>query len=153
MAQYIEFVTNHWDLFAALAIILFMMTGTAFGSRLRGYSQLEPVDAVRIFNHEDALMLDVREDKEYEEGHILDSLHIPLGKLGERMGELANMREKAIIVSCRSGHRSAAACAKLRKEGFETVYNLKGGVLAWQNAGLPLQKNKKQAKGKKRKGA
>ncbi|MDH5784365.1 MAG: rhodanese-like domain-containing protein [Chromatiales bacterium] len=149
MAQYIEFVTNHWDLFAALAIILFMLMGSNFSSRLRGYSQVEPVDAVRIYNHEDAVILDVRDDKEYEEGHILDSLHIPLGKLGERLSELANMREKAIIVSCRSGHRSATACARLRKEGFETVYNLKGGVLAWQNAGLPLQK-KKRAKGKKR---
>ena len=152
MAQYLEFVTNHWDLFLALAIILLMLMGGALGSRLRGYTQVEPVDAVRIFNHEDAVMLDVREDKEYAEGHILDSLHIPLGKLGDRLDELANMREKAIIVSCRSGHRSATACARLRKEGFETVYNLKGGVLAWQNAGLPLQK-KKQAKGKKRKGA
>jgi rhodanese-related sulfurtransferase len=152
MSQYIEFVTNHWDLFAALAIILAMLAGNTLGSRLRGYRQLEPVDAVRVFNHEDAVMLDVREDKEYTDGHILDSLHIPLGKLNDRMDELANMREKAIIVSCRSGHRSASACAKLRKEGFETVYNLKGGVLAWQNAGLPLQK-KKQAKGKKRKGA
>ena len=152
MSQYLEFVTNHWDLFLALGIILAMLMGNTLGSRLRGYTQVEPVDAVRIFNHEDAVMLDVREDNEFTEGHILDAVHIPLGKLGERMGELANMREKAIIVSCRSGHRSASACARLRKEGFETVYNLKGGVLAWQNAGLPLQK-KKQAKGKKRKGA
>lgn len=151
MAQYLEFATNHWDLFLALAIILAMLMGGALTSRLRGYAQLEPSDAVRIFNHEDALMLDVREEKEYEEGHILDSLHIPLGKLGERLDELAKLREKPIIVSCRSGHRSATACARLRKEGFETVYNLKGGVLAWQNAGLPLQK-KKRAKGKKKKG-
>lgn len=151
MAQYLEFATNHWDLFLALAIILAMLMGGALTSRLRGYAQLEPSDAVRIFNHEDALMLDVREEKEYEEGHILDSLHIPLGKLGERLDELAKLREKPIIVSCRSGHRSATACARLRKEGFETVYNLKGGVLAWQNAGLPLQK-KKRTKGKKKKG-
>ncbi len=152
MSQYLEFAINHWDLFAALAIIIAMLMGSTLGSRLRGYSQLEPVDAVRIINHEDAVMLDVREDKEVAEGMIIDSLHIPLGKLGDRLDELANLREKPIIVSCRSGHRSATACARLRKEGFETVYNLKGGVLAWQNAGLPLQK-KKRAKGKKRKGA
>jgi len=152
MSQYLEFVTNHLDLFAALAIILAMMIGGALGSRLRGYHQVEPMDAVRLINHDDALMLDVREDKEYVEGHILDSMHIPLGKLAERLDELAKLREKPIIVSCRSGHRSATACARLRKEGFTTVYNLKGGVLAWQNAGLPLQK-KKRAKEKKRKGA
>ncbi len=153
MSQYLEFAINHWDLFAALAIILAMLMGSTLSSRLRGYTQVEPVDAVRLINHDDAVMLDVREDKEVAEGLILDSVHIPLGKLGDRLDELANLREKSIIVSCRSGHRSATACARLRKEGFETVYNLKGGVLAWQNAGLPLQKKKKQAKGKKRKGA
>lgn len=152
MSQYLEFVTNHWDLFLALAIILAMLVSNTLGSRLRGYTQLEPSDAVRLYNHEDAVMLDVREDKEYADGHILDSRHIPLGQLRDKLDELANLREKSIIVACRSGHRSATACAKLRKEGFEKVFNLKGGVMAWQNAGLPLQKNKR-TKGKKRKGA
>lgn len=150
MSQYLEFATNHWDLFLALGVILAMLVSNTLGSRLRGYQEVEPTDAVRIFNHEEGVMLDVREDKEYVEGHILDSLHIPLGTLAGRLGELANLREKPIIVSCRSGHRSATACARLRKEGFEKVYNLKGGVLAWQNAGLPLQK-KKRAKGNKQK--
>ena len=150
MSQYLEFAINHWDLFAALAIILAMLMGSTLGSRLRGYTQVEPVNAVRLINHDDAVMLDVREDKEVADGLILDSVHIPLGKLADRMDELANLREKPIIVSCRSGHRSATACARLRKEGFQTVYNLKGGVLAWQNAALPLQK-KKRAKSKKKK--
>lgn len=149
MEQYLEFVTNHWDLFLALAIILAMLMGGSLGSRLRGFSQVEASEAVGLINHQDAVVLDVREDKEFDDGHILDSVHIPLGKLGGRLDELANLREKSIIVSCRSGHRSATACAKLRKEGFETVYNLKGGVLAWQNAGLPLQK-KKRTKGKRK---
>lgn len=150
MSQFFEFATNHWDLFLALAIILAMLMGNALGSRISGYTQVDAVDAVRIINHQDAVVLDVREDKEFADGHILDSLHIPLGKLAGRLDELANHKEKSIIVSCRSGHRSATACARLRKEGFTSVYNLRGGVLAWQSAGLPLQK--KQGKGKKRKG-
>ena len=150
MSQFLEFAINHWDLFAALAIILAMLLGGNLSSRLRGFSNVEPTDAVRIINHDEAIIVDVREDKEVADGTILDSLHIPLGKLGDRLDELANFREKPIIVSCRSGHRSATACARLRKEGFSTVYNLKGGVLAWQNAGLPLQKIKR-AKGKKKK--
>lgn len=150
MSQFLEFAINHWDLFAALVIILAMLLGGNLSSRLRGFSNLEPTDAVRIINHDEAVVVDVREDKEVADGTILDSLHIPLGSLGDRLEELANFREKPIIVSCRSGHRSATACARLRKEGFTTVYNLKGGVLAWQNAGLPLQK-KKRAKGKKNK--
>ncbi len=148
MPQLLEFVINHWDLFLALAIILFMMFGGGLGSRLRGFQQITAPEAVLLLNHNDAVMLDVREDSEFKDGHIIDALHIPLGKLEARLGELENLREKSIIVSCRSGHRSSTACARLRKSGFETVYNLKGGVMAWQSAGLPLQK---PTKGKKRK--
>ncbi|HEX9803228.1 MAG TPA: rhodanese-like domain-containing protein [Gammaproteobacteria bacterium] len=148
MPQILEFVINHWDLFLALAIILFMLFSGGLTSRLRGFSQLDAQEAVRLLNHNDAVMLDVREDGEYKDGHIIDAVHIPLGKLEQRMGELEKFREKSVIVSCRSGHRSATACARLRKNGFETVYNLKGGVMAWQSAGLPLQK---PTKGKKRK--
>lgn len=148
MPQLLEFVTHHWDLFAALAIILFMIFSGGLGSRLRGFKEVEPLQAVQLLNHEDSVMLDVREDSEYKDGHIIDAVHIPLGKLDQRIVELEKFREKSIIVSCRSGHRSSNACARLRKSGFETVYNLKGGVMAWQSAGLPLQK---QTKGKKRK--
>ena len=148
MPQLFEFVTNHWDLFLALAIILFMMFSGGLSSRLRGFSQVEPLEAVQLLNHNDPVLLDVREDSEFKDGHIINALHIPLGKLDSQMAELEKFREKPIIVSCRSGHRSSHACAKLRKNGFETVYNLKGGVMAWQSAGLPLQK---PTKGKKRK--
>lgn len=148
MPQLLEFVTHHWDLFAALAIILFMIFSGGLGSRLRGFKDVEPLQAVQLLNHEDSVMLDVREDSEYKDGHIIDAVHIPLGKLDQHIVELEKFREKSIIVSCRSGHRSSNACARLRKSGFETVYNLKGGVMAWQSAGLPLQK---QTKGKKRK--
>ena len=148
MPQLLEFVINHWDLFLALAIILFMMFSGGLGSRLRGYKQISAQEAVQLLNHDDALLLDVREDSEFKDGHIIDAMHIPLGKLDSRIDELEKFREKSIIVSCRSGHRSSAACARLRKGGYETVYNLKGGVMAWQSAGLPLQK---PTKGKKRK--
>ena len=148
MPQILEFAINHWDLFLALAMILFMMFSGGLGSRIRGVKELSPLEAVQLLNHDDAVLLDVREDSEYKDGHIIDARHIPLGKLGERMDELEKFREKSIIVSCRSGHRSSSACARLRKNGFETVYNLKGGVMAWQSAGLPLQK---PTKGKKRK--
>lgn len=148
MPQFIEFATNHWDLFLALAIILFMMFSGGLGGRIRGFKEVSPAESVQILNHDDALMLDVREDSEYKEGHILDSMHIPLGKLPDRLDELEKYRQKPIIVSCRSGHRSANACAKLRKNGFENLFNLKGGVMAWQNAGLPLQKPTKKKKRK-----
>lgn len=148
MSQFIEFAIRHWDLFVALAIILFMMFSGGLTSRLRGFTEIGPAEAVQLINHDGAALLDVREDKEFQEGHILDAIHIPLGKLAGRLGELDELKSKPLVISCRSGHRSATACAQLRKNGFETVYNLKGGVMAWQSAGLPLQKPGKKKKRK-----
>ncbi len=148
MSQFIEFAIKHWDLFLALAIIIFMMFSGGLTSRLRGFTEISAAEAVQLINHQGAAMLDVREDKEFQDGHILDAIHIPLGKLAGRLGELEALKTQPLIISCRSGHRSATACGQLRKEGFESVYNLKGGVMAWHSAGLPLQKPGKKKKRK-----
>ena len=77
---------------------------------------------------------------EYSSGHIVNSVHIPLSNLKTRISELNKYKNQKIIVSCRSGNRSSQACASLKKEGFEEVFNLSGGVMAWENASLPLVK-------------
>lgn len=148
MEQLLEYSSKHWDLILALVIILAMLVFNFFGARMRGYRDLSPSDAVRLINQEDAWVLDVREDSEYNQSHILDSQHLPLGKLRERLDELEDKRDRPVVVNCRSGQRSANACAILRKNGFEQVYNLRGGIMAWQSANLPLQKPGKRKKRK-----
>ncbi len=138
MDLFISFVSHNWMLIIALVVILVMLFFNLFGSKLRGYEVIGPIESVSLINHENAVILDVRENNEYHNGHILNSIHIPQGNLPNRITELEKYKTKPIIVGCRSGHRSAHACALLKKQGFETVYNLKGGVMAWQNASLPL---------------
>ena len=138
MEQFIEFAFNHWDLFLLLVVILALLAGQSWLGRLRGYAEIEPQQAVQTMNHDDAVLLDVREDGEVEKGRVAGAVHIPLSKLGARKDELEKHRQSPIIVACRSGNRSAKAAAMLRKEGYEPIYNLKGGMLAWQNAGLPV---------------
>lgn len=148
MQQFGEFFINHWDLFLALFVTLGMLVYSSFAARLRGYQEVPPLEAVQLINHDDALLVDVREDSEYATGHVQDSIHIPLGRLSERMAELDAYKGRAVVVGCRSGHRSARACAMLRKQGFEKVYNLRGGILAWESASLPMSKggNKRKKK-------
>lgn len=146
MQQFGEFFLNHWDLFLGLFVILGMLIYTSFGASLRGYQEVPPLEAVQLINHEDAVMVDVREDSEFSAGHVQDAIHIPLGKLRERMGELEAYKGRTVVVGCRSGHRSASACAMLRKQGFEKVYNLRGGILAWESANLPVSKAGKRKK-------
>lgn len=149
MHQFFEFAMRHWDLFLALFMILAMMFGGGFMRRLRGYQEVEAASAVQLINHDSALLLDVREESEFREGHILNARHIPLGTLQKRLGELEGFKEKPVLVYCRSGHRSASACGALRKNGFQNVTNLKGGIMAWQNAGLPLNRGSDAKKRKK----
>lgn len=146
MQQFGEFFINHWDLFLALFVTLAMLVYTSFSARLRGYQEVQPLEAVQLMNHQEAVMVDVREDSEYTTGHVQDSIHIPLGKLRERVGELEAYKGRPVVVGCRSGHRSASACAMLRKQGFEKVYNLRGGILAWENASLPVSRGGKRKK-------
>lgn len=135
--QFIQ--SNIWLILIALASGI-MLLWSLVGNRLRGVKEVDCAGALQLINHKEALVLDVREAEEFSGGHLLNAKHIPLGKLRERVGELERQREKPLLVVCRSGQRSATACAVLGREGFAQVYNLSGGVMAWQKANLPLEK-------------
>jgi rhodanese-related sulfurtransferase len=97
-----------------------------------------------LINHEDALVIDVREQSEYVDGHVPESRNIPLSQLESRIGEIEKFKESPLILVCRSGARSSSACSRLVKLGFTKVNNLDGGVGDWAHAGLPLKKGTKK---------
>lgn len=134
-----EFAQNNLLLVIAAVASGAMLLWSLLGSRVSGINQVNTLDATRLINN-DALVLDVREDNEWTVGHIPNARHIPLGKLSARVSELEKFKDKAIVVNCRSGHRSARACAMLKKSGFENVHNLAGGIIAWEQASLPITK-------------
>ena len=98
------------------------------------------VEAVQLINRKDALVIDVRDTGEYEAGHIAGARHVPEKQLAERLKELEKFKDRALIVVCRSGARSGAAVQLLRGNGFGEAVNLSGGIGAWQQAGMPLEK-------------
>lgn len=138
------FLYNNWLLFLALVVILALLMRATIGT---GSGGVGPQDATQMLNHDNAVVLDVREPSEIANGTIRGALTIPLGELGDRLKELEKYKSKPIIVACRSGQRSSRACGILRKNEFTRVYNLSGGIMAWQNANLPLGKPKGGKKG------
>lgn len=141
MAQLLEFLAANWALTAALVVILALLLWTFVpGGMGGGARQIGPVEATRLINHEEALVVDIRGEGEFRQGHILNSVHIPLGQLSENLKKLEGYKDRPIITVCRTGQRSQGAAATLRKRGFEKVYSLKGGLLAWESASLPLVK-------------
>jgi rhodanese-related sulfurtransferase len=103
-----------------------------------GGSAVSPQDATLMINRHDALVLDVRSTDEFGKGHVLNARSVPLAQLESSSGGLHKHKTKPVIV-CEDGARSGAAAA-LRKMGFEKVYTLAGGLPAWQQAGLPVEK-------------
>jgi rhodanese-related sulfurtransferase len=136
----IEFVGNHWGLALAFLGITFLIIYNELRLRLAGTKQLGPHAATLAMNTEATVILDVREDSEYKQGHIANAVHIPLGQLAKRLTELDKYRERPLIAYCRTGNRSNNAAQLLHKHGFTTVHNLAGGIVAWQNANLPVTK-------------
>lgn len=135
-----EYIQNNiWMVLVALSSGT-MLFWSFFGNRIRGIKEVDCMGALQLINHKNALVLDVREEAEFGNGHLLNAKLIPLGKLAGRIGELERYREQPIVVVCRSGQRSASACALLGKQGFAQAFNLGGGVIAWQKSNLPLEK-------------
>ena len=141
-ARIIEFTGNHPYLMLAFVGTLAVLVYTELSRRLSGMKSIGPMAATQLNNRENALFLDIREDGEYKAGHIPDALHIPLRQLPEHASELGKHKSRPVIAYCRSGNRSTAAGSTLKKQGFENVYNLAGGITAWEKANLPLSTRK-----------
>jgi rhodanese-related sulfurtransferase len=137
MDQIIEFAGNHLGLVVALVVILTLLVQNLIGGG-GGKDAVDPARATDLINHEDAVVVDVRPMADFNQGHIIGAINIPSNGFANQLKQLERHKAKPIIVSCRSGAQSAQACATLRKAGFEKVHNLRGGILAWQNANLPV---------------
>jgi GrxC family glutaredoxin len=138
MDQFSQFIVTNWVLVLALVIILALLVRSYIGPGAA--KTLGVMEAVKLINHKDAVVVDVRTDKEFAGGHILNAIHIPLGVFESKIQELDAYKDRPVIMSCQSGNRSSRALGLLKKRGFNEVYNLGGGVMAWQNANLPLTK-------------
>jgi rhodanese-related sulfurtransferase len=97
-----------------------------------------PTASVSELPSEDLNLLDVREQDEWAAGHAPGAVHIPLGELPARVGELSDLADdKPLYVVCRSGGRSARATAWLNASGWDAV-NVAGGMMSWHSQGRPV---------------
>jgi len=121
---------------ASGAMLLWPLVSRPF----RQAHEVGAIEAVQLINRRDALVLDVRDTGDFAAGHIAGARHIAEAQLAERMKELDKYKSRPVVVACKSGSRASAVSGLLRKQGFAEAFALRGGVHAWQQAGLPLEK-------------
>ena len=128
-------------LLIAVALVSGAMLLWPYVRRVGGGPSVSAAQATQLINREDALVVDVRDPGEYGSGHILGAKNVPLSRIDAGGAEIAPKRkDKPVIVYCDTGNRSQKAAAALRNQGFARTVNLAGGLGAWQQAGLPLEK-------------
>ena len=138
MSQLAEFIVNHPFLWSALALALVALAASEAWRAARGPRPVPPGEAVRLINSLDAVVVDVRSAGDYKKGHILHAVNVPLAGIESRVNEITKDHERHIVCYCAIGSSAPQACTKLNKLGYSNAVALKGGLNAWQAAGLPV---------------
>lgn len=142
MQHLLEFAQQNLLLSLALAGLTLALVVTEVMRLFRGFKGVSPAQLTELINREDALVVDLRGQGDFEKGHIIGSKHVlpsqvePEGKL------LAKAKESPVVLVCAAGMTASGVAEKLVKAGFKKVSVLDGGVGSWTAAGLPLAKGK-----------
>jgi rhodanese-related sulfurtransferase len=137
--NFLNFLLDQWVLVLA-AITSGGLLAWPLISRGTQGGKVNPTEAVRLINREKAMLIDVSEPAEYAAAHAAGSRSVPLGGL-QNSANLPKNKALPLVVVCPSGVRAVRAVATLRKLGFENARALAGGLAAWREANLPLEKS------------
>lgn len=135
----VEFVRQNY-LLLAVALVSGTLLVWPYLRRFTGGPWVSPAQATLLINREDGAVIDVREAAEYAAGHVLGATNIPLARIASAGADLAKRKDKPVIVYCETGERASKAAAALKQQGFARVAALSGGMKAWREAGLPVEK-------------
>jgi rhodanese-related sulfurtransferase len=136
----VQFIVENWYLFVAAIVSggLLLWPGLKGGGS--GASKVTPAQAVQLMNREKATVIDVSEPGEFAAGHVPGSRNAPLGSL-ETAGDLPKNKALPLVVMCPTGARAGRAVGVLKKAGYEHVHPVSGGLAAWREANLPIEKS------------
>ncbi len=135
--QIFEFIGNH---FILVSIFVFLLVAFFINEGKQGGAAISPSNLVKLVNREGAVILDVRDSKDYNGGHIAGAVNFPFATFDSRVGELETYKDKPLVLVCKMGQHAGAIGRKLKAEGFEDVRRLSGGMAEWTASSLPVVK-------------
>ncbi|MGV0034506.1 MAG: rhodanese-like domain-containing protein [Candidatus Azotimanducaceae bacterium WSBS_2022_MAG_OTU7] len=135
--QIFEFVSNHYIL---VSVFVFLLVAFVINEGKQGGAAITPTNLVNLVNREDAVLLDIRDIKEYGSGHIAGAMSMPVSSIDARIGELDAYKDKPIVLVCKMGQHASATGRKLKALGFDNVRRLSGGMSEWTASSLPVVK-------------
>ena len=137
MAQFTEFFQHHLALFAAFGTVFLLFVANELHGQLAGARRIAPLEAVRLINDRNALIVDVRPPADFKKGHLMNAVNLPLSKIDERIGELGKDKSRPVLVYCALGGSSTEAARKIGQHGYTEVHPIRGGLDNWLASNLP----------------
>lgn len=137
MTEITAFAISNPVLPIVFIILLAMLLSGIWSDYTRAYTHVSVPESVALMNDNNLVILDVREVKERQSGHINNDMHIPVSQVATKINTLN--KDNPVLVYCRSGMRSAQIAQTLAKAEIK-AYNLKGGFMAWTQASMPISK-------------
>jgi rhodanese-related sulfurtransferase len=122
-----------------LSFMILLMGCTVVRADTDQVELISPREASAMYTEKKAVIVDVREDSEWNEQHIPGAIHIPWAQLNERLSELKQFKDSPVITQCKKGGLSAKALDVLKSAGFSKAYSMDGGIVAWAEAGLKTE--------------
>jgi rhodanese-related sulfurtransferase len=134
----VKFLIDNWMLISvALASGAMLVWPALQGATAGGITSAQ---AVLLINRERAVVVDVSESEEFAAGHVAGAKNVPVGRLDSRLPEVVKNKTLPLILVCPSGARASRALAVAKKLGYEKAQVLAGGLKAWKDANLPVEK-------------
>jgi rhodanese-related sulfurtransferase len=137
---FMSFIEANWYLILAMVASGAMLVWPLIQRRLSPVKDIGTLETTRLINTSNAVLVDLRETREFEGGRLPKAVHIPLSQLESRGGELAKLKDRPVVTYGTAGNPSGVAAKVLEKVGFKDIYQLRGGYRAWKDAGLPVEK-------------
>ena len=135
-----EFISQNILLVALFVTSGGMLLWPLVAKQIGGTKEIGTLETTRLMNGGSALVLDIRDNAEFNSGRIPKSKNIPLAEIDKRVDEIAKFKDKPVILTARGSTNAGAATKALKAKGFTEVYQLAGGFGAWQQASLPVEK-------------
>jgi rhodanese-related sulfurtransferase len=125
--------------YCQLSFMILLMGCTVVRADTDKVELISPKESSVMYAEKKAVIVDVREDSEWNEQHIPGAIHIPLAQLNERLSELKQFKDSPVITQCKTGGRSEKALDVLKSAGFSKAYSMDGGIVAGAEAGLKTE--------------
>lgn len=140
MQEFNQFLLNNWILSAAWMVVACALIYVHFRVSAHGPKSITSQMLSHYVNRENAALVDIRGQAEFNKGHIQGAVNIPLTQVSDNIKQLEKHKDKPIIMVCANGIQVAAACNILKKAGFDKLYKLSGGMSSWTADNLPVVK-------------